>query len=332
MNEISLPPLSHPEIISREVCYTVRLYLAIWSDLNDEQRELVMQHLRICAACMGEHYLYENVSHAMTALPVSAPSARVDQAVLAAIAARSRSSSQPAHPAMRPLRPQPLPRTLRAPAASKRGPLRVGGLIAAAAVIVCALFAVLYFTRESNSPQRAFLLPASVTWTGYVLYEVQNGVDKQGQKYSVTTYYNTSNKAMNVETVMGNSLDVVMVSDAHDALGLDMMHHVAQWNANNWAVDESMFNLNELKYELQSNTANYMGMMMFNGQQVYRVHCANNLTMLLGKDYMPVNVLNSNNTPIYQTFRLLLPTQVPNSMWNMSVPSGFQMGTLPAKP
>lgn len=331
MNEISLPPLSHPEVISREVCYIVRLYLAVWSDLDDEQRELVMRHLRLCAACMGEHYLYENVSHAMTSLPASAPSARVDQAVLAAIATHSRNNSKQMDSLMQPLQPPPLPRTLRPRSSSRQGLLRIGGLIAAA-LIVCVLFAALYFTRGSNSPQRAFLLPASLSWTGYVLYEVQSGVDKQGQKYSVTTYYDMSDKHMNVETVIDNSLDVVMVSDAHAALGLDMMHHVAQWNASNWAVDESMFDLSELKRELQSDHSAYMGTMMFDGQKVYRVHCTNNLIMLLNKNYLPVNVLNNNNTPIYQTFKLLTPKQVPDSMWNMNVPSGFQMGTLPAKP
>jgi hypothetical protein len=29
---------------------------------------------------------------------------------------------------------------------------------------------------------------------------------------------------------------------------------------------------------------------------------------------------------------MLHPSQVPDSMWDMSIPPGFQMGTLPAKP
>lgn len=334
MNETHLPPLLVPEVIGRETCYIARLYLGVWADLNEMQRTQVWRHLRVCAACRAEASLYENVNRAMSNLPISTPSTRVDQAVMAAIAARSQGkaiSLQPAHTASRALQASPVP-FARARASRPRGLVRTGGLIAAVAIIAAVLFATLYFTRQASPSQRALLLPASLTWTSYVLYEVQNNVDKRGQEYRTITYYNMSNHDMNVETVMDNSLDVVMISDTRDALGLDMMHHIAQWDASNWAVDESIFDLNSLKRELRANPSAYLGTMTFDGQQVYRILCSNNLTMLLDKDYMPVNVLNAGGAPVYQTLKMLLPSQVPDSMWDMSIPPGFQMGTLPAKP
>jgi hypothetical protein len=58
---------------------------------------------------------------------------------------------------------------------------------------------------------------------------------------------------------------------------------------------------------------------------------------LLDMHYMPVNVLRGavgpgTGRPMYETLQLLSHSQVSDSMWNMSVPPGFQMGTLPTKP
>jgi hypothetical protein len=49
-------------------------------------------------------------------------------------------------------------------------------------------------------------------------------------------------------------------------------------------------------------------------------------------DYMPVNVLQRAGEPVYDTFTLLSSLAVPASMWDMTVPQGFTMGALPAKP
>jgi len=35
---------------------------------------------------------------------------------------------------------------------------------------------------------------------------------------------------------------------------------------------------------------------------------------------------------MYDTVKVIPASQVSSSMWDMSVPRGFQMGTLPAKP
>jgi hypothetical protein len=58
---------------------------------------------------------------------------------------------------------------------------------------------------------------------------------------------------------------------------------------------------------------------------------------LLDMDYMPVNVLQGSASadmakPMYDSLKLMPASEMPTSMWDMSVPSGFRMGTLPAKP
>ena len=120
-------------------------------------------------------------------------------------------------------------------------------------------------------------------------------------------------------------------------LGMDMMHHVAQWNADAWAVDDSVFDLAELRHELQTKSAVYLDKESFQGQEVYRIRCKDGLVMLLDMDYMPVNVLQGSSSsdmakPMYDTLKLMPASQVHASMWNMSVPPGFHMGTLPSKP
>ena len=113
--------------------------------------------------------------------------------------------------------------------------------------------------------------------------------------------------------------------------------HVAQWNADAWAVDDSVFDLAELRHELQTKSAVYLDKESFQGQEVYRIRCKNGLVMLLDMDYMPVNVLQGTSSsdmarPMYDTLKLMPASQVHSSMWNMSVPPGFHMGTLPSNP
>ena len=36
--------------------------------------------------------------------------------------------------------------------------------------------------------------------------------------------------------------------------------------------------------------------------------------------------------PMYDTIKLMLPSQVSNTMWDMIIPQGFHMGTLPPRP
>ncbi len=80
-----------------------------------------------------------------------------------------------------------------------------------------------------------------------------------------------------------------------------------------------------------------LGTEQFHSQEVYRIRCSNGLTLLLNMQYKPVNVLRGavgpgTGSPVYNTVQLLPSSKVPGDMWNMSVPTGFKMGSLPAKP
>ena len=59
--------------------------------------------------------------------------------------------------------------------------------------------------------------------------------------------------------------------------------------------------------------------------------------MLLDMNYMPVNVLQGSSSddvarPMYDTLKLMPTSKMPASMWDMNIPPGFHMGTLPTKP
>ena len=116
-----------------------------------------------------------------------------------------------------------------------------------------------------------------------------------------------------------------------------MMHHVAQWGANDWSVDETAFNLAELRSDMDAHRAVYLDQDVFQGHAVYRIRTRNGLVLLLDMHYMPVNLLRGavgpgTGEPIYNSLVLMPPTHVSSSMWDMSVPAGFHMGTLPKKP
>ena len=121
---------------------------------------------------------------------------------------------------------------------------------------------------------------------------------------------------------------------------MDEMHHVAQENVQGWGIDmsqESLFDLNEVRHELNTHQASYLDTDSFHGIDVYRIRCQNGLVLLLDMHYHPVNILAGavgpgTGEPIYDTVSLLPPAKVPASMWNMQVPAGFKMGVLPAQP
>jgi len=92
-----------------------------------------------------------------------------------------------------------------------------------------------------------------------------------------------------------------------------------------------------LRHELQTKSAVYLDKENFRGQEVYRIHCKDGLVMLLDMNYMPVNVLQGTSNsdmarPMYDSLKLMPSSEMHSSMWDMSVPPGFHMGTLPAKP
>jgi len=217
--------------------------------------------------------------------------------------------------------------------------LRWGAIAAAAiaAVLVLALLAMMHVMPWFGSTPQAFALPANLSWNGFVIYHSEMRIDAHGASYRVNTYYDPGSGRQHVETVMPGSMDVVAVGDGHSVLGMDMMHHVAQWGANDWSVDETAFDLAELRSDLAAHRAVYLDQDVFQGHAVYRVRARNGLVLLLDMHYMPVNVLRGaigpgTGEPIYNSLMLMPPSHVSSSMWNMNVPAGFHMGTLPARP
>jgi len=327
MNSTELPPLPPPGSTGPEVCSVISLYLAVARDLTPYQARIVAGHLQICPECAREQRQMGRATNLIASLEGSEPSARVDQAVMAAIAARSRNQSlSTPQPFMRPATPYRN--------TPSRRPIRVGGLVAAAAVLVVGLFSVLHFVLPGPT-QSAFAVPANVLWDNYVLHHTQTMTDSKGQSYHVESYHDMATDHMNVETTMDGKLDVMVVSDGHQTLGIDMMKHVAQWNADAWSSDDSIFDLIQLRKDLQSGKATYLGKGQFQGKEVYRIRDDTGDVLLLDMQYRPVNVLESASDagkPMYEKLELLKPTQVPDSMWTMTVPAHDKMGTLPPKP
>ncbi len=330
MNNTDLPPLPPPGSAGPEVCSIISLYLAVARDLNPYQAHIVSRHLQTCPECAREQRQVSRATHLIASLEASEPSARVDQVVRAAIAARARNRSLNT--------PPPFMRPARAYRSAPRrsAPARLGGLVAVAAVLVAALLGVLHFVLPGPA-HTAFAVPASISWDHYVIYHSQTMVNSKGQSYHIESYHNMATDHMNVETTMDGKLDVMVVSDGHQALGIDMMNHVAQWNADAWSSNDSIFDLTQLRKDLQSGKATYLGKGQFQGKAVYRIRDDTGEVLLLDMQYRPVNVLEDVGSsgagkPMYDKFELLKPTQVPDSMWSMNVPPNVKMGTLPAKP
>jgi hypothetical protein len=320
MDNTNLPPI--PEgIDDPQSCATVRLYLAVLDDLPPEQVQALYQHIDNCPVCAAELRLLNQATHLVADFAEhseTAPSAHVDQAVMAALAARN---SKPI-----PVLATVQRRTMRKP----KNPLWKVGQIAVAAVLLLSALTAVYFHFQTV---QAFAIPGNVSWSSYVLYHSETLVGAHGTPYHVESYHDLGTDRMHVETTIAGRLDMVVVSDGQNALCMDMMHHVVQWGANGWSVDDSLFDLAALRTDLQANRAVYLGKDHFQGQDVYRIRARNSLILLLNMHYMPVNVLHSSTgEPMYDTLMWLSPTQVSSSVWDMSLPPGFQMGTLPQMP
>ncbi|HEU5230407.1 MAG TPA: hypothetical protein VFU49_21485 [Ktedonobacteraceae bacterium] len=333
MSYSDLPPLPPPDASGADVCAIMRLYIAVAQDITADQLRIVSKHIQTCPLCSREHVHIERATQLLASLEPSTPSARVDQAVMAAIAART---SRQGERKVASLSRRPVSLSDRQ---TRKAPSRMLGTLAAIAALLLMVFVSAHFLSGFfvPGPQAAFALPTNLSWGSYVLYHTQIKKTAQGETYQVSTYHQLATSHMNVETVVNGKIDVMMVTDGDKALGLDMMHHVAQWDAHNWGVDETMFDLTRLRHDLQAGLATYLGTDHFNGQQVYRIRWDKGLVLLLDMQYRPVNVLSGvsgpgTGTPVYNTLRLLLPTQVPASTWSMTIPKGFRMGTLPKAP
>ncbi len=323
MNSTDLPPIPGVGEYGPQVCNTVRLYLAILDDLSPEQVDLLFKHVFTCSTCTAEFQLLNSATRLIEGLPATTPSPRVDAAITALQFDQNRNRTR------KPLHFAP-PR-----GRSVRGISQAA--VAIAAILLFAFLTATHFIALAPSGAKAFELPANLSWNNYVLYHSETRTGANGMVYRVESYHDLGSNHMHIETMADGQLDVVVVGDDHSMLGMDMLHHVAQWNADAWEVDDSLFNLSELRHELQTKSAVYLDKENFRGQDVYRIRCKDGLVMLLDMNYLPVNVIqgaggSSTGEPMYDALKLMPASKMPASMWDMSIPAGFQMGTLPAKP
>jgi anti-sigma factor RsiW len=322
-----VPPIPARGEAGPQGCAVVELYLALLDDLSPEQVQAVYRHLAACEACTQECQRLRRTTRLVASLPASEPAARVDQAILAALAA--------------PMEDQGAPRTRPFPSPGRRkrqARLRLLGQLAAAAVLVLAVLTSIHLlSLAAAGAGSAFALPATLSWSGSVVYHSQTRLAADGTAYQIETYHDLGTGRMHVETVMDDRMDVVVVGDEQAMLGKDMRHHVAQWGAAAWSVDDSALDLAHLRHALQTKSAAYLGTGRFEGQEVYRIRYSNGLVLLLDRQYHPVNLLRGvdgagTGEPIYAVFKLMPMSQVPASMWDMRIPVGFHLGTLPQKP
>ena len=323
MNSTHLPPLPKEGESGSQVCNTVRLYLAVLDDLTHEQVKLLFRHVDTCSACSEELRLMNDATRMVRGLAASAPSRRVDAAIMAL---------QFDQNVMRTRKVMK-----RAPLSGRSIKIISQAVVAIAAILLFMFLTVTHFIAFAPSSAHAFELPANLSWSNYVLYHRETRTGANGMIYHVESYHDLGSNHMHVETVADGHVDIVVVGDDQSMLGMDMLHHVAQWNADAWAVDDSVFDLAELRHELQTKSAIYLDKENFRGQEVYRIRCKDGLVMLLDMNYMPVNVLQGASSsdmarPMYDTLKLMPTSKMPASMWDMSVPPGFHMGTLPSKP
>jgi len=326
-HNLSFRPDISPEDADPRACETTRQYLAVWDDLTTEQRNTVAVHVRACPSCSIEHLAMNQVTRLVATLEVSSPSARVDKAVMEAIAAQSKHGYV--------LHLLPISRQK-----GRTNTFQVAGLLIAAAVVLIATFTTVRFMKTPSSSTGTFLLPTTLSWSAYILYHSQTKIDAKGKRYRVDSYHQLTSGYLNVETVQTGIVDVVLVDDGHNNLGMDEMHHIAQENVQGWGIDtsqESLFDLNEVRHEINTHQASYLDTDQFRGTDVYRIRCENGRVLLLDMSYKPVNLLAGavgpgTGEPIYDTVSLMPLSKVPSSMWDMQVPAGFKMGALPAQP
>ncbi len=319
MMDADLPPLIG-SVYGPAACATVRLYLAVLDDVPPEQAQLVFEHVNSCAECRAELRQLRRVAPLATGSAEFAPPPRVDQVVMAAITLQGQAPRQVF--TRRFMRERHAPWLL---------------LCAAAAVLVVVMMTTLPLLSALFSAPRAFALPANLSWSGYVLYHTETVAGMGGVQYHIDCYHDLGTGLMRVETTAGKDLDIVAVGKGQELLGEDLIHHLAQWGANAWGVDDSLFDLGQLRADLQAHRVVYLGQEMFQGQEVYRIRMRNGLVLLLDTRYLPVNAVQrasgpGTGEPLYETLLMLPATQVPATLWEARVPAGFRVGMLPMHP
>src|SRR5260370_34979771 len=83
MNSTHLPPLPKEGESGPQVCDIVRLYLAVFDDLTPGQVNLLFKHVDRCPACSEAFRLMNDATRRVRDLGASAPSRRLDAAILA---------------------------------------------------------------------------------------------------------------------------------------------------------------------------------------------------------------------------------------------------------
>jgi hypothetical protein len=327
MNNTDLPPLPGARERGPEVCTTIRLYLAVLHDVTSKQASVVFEHVKICSECAAELRVMTLATYLANPADMSPPQ-QVDQAIRAAIAARN-SLHFPEY--LLTLRSLHLHKSSR----TQRILWFVGQ--AAVAVTLLSTLTVMHFFQGSHTTPQAFALPANLSWSGYVLFYHETKIGMKGMQYNVNCFHDLTTGRMHVETIAGSDLDIVVVGDDKTLLGEDLIHHIVQWNAYAWSVDDSVFNLAQLRSDLQTNRALYEGTSVFRDQVVYRIRWKNGLVLLLNTHYWPVNVLRDaygpgTGQPVYAMLTWLKVSQVPGTLWDTSVPVGFRIGELPVRP
>ena len=92
-----MPPLPGIGEVGPQVCATVQLYLGVMDDLTAEQVAIIQEHVRGCPDCARVQGVMQGATRVFGSLPDSMPSSRVDEAVMAAIAARGKRRAQGGH-------------------------------------------------------------------------------------------------------------------------------------------------------------------------------------------------------------------------------------------
>lgn len=332
-NDTNLPSLSAAVARGKVSCAVIRPYLAVFEDLPPDQAQIVLAHVQTCQDCTLELQQFTRANRLVASLSAVAPSARVDRAVLAVIAARGEQARLAQE-----LQQQQQTRLVR-----QRRPPRVlswsGGLAVAAVLVLAAIF----LFRNIILPMQAFAIPANLSWNGYVLHYNYEHANGSGTSYLMDCYQDLGQQKLHAETSMPGQWDIVLVGNQQSMLGKDMMHQVAQENVDGWDLCSPQFNLDSLRTAIQQKQDVYLGKSQFGGQDVYQIRNNNGLILLLDMDYRPVNALqptpSSTGTtshtvyrPLYTQVNLMPSSQVESNLWDRSVPPHFRMGTITSMP
>jgi hypothetical protein len=320
MNKHDLSPLPGRDEKGAQACARIHPYLAIVDELSTEQAYALSEHLTRCTQCARAFQHIQQANRLIATLPESRPSARVDATILTALQQRQRTTAVSAQIHMH--------------APGRRRSSRLTWTLVAASLLVITAGILLRGLLVGGGA--GFRLPPTLSWHGYVLHYIQTRDSSQGQSYQVEVYQDLGTNNMHVESQLPGQFDVVVVSDKATMLGKDMMHHIAQMGSGvaGWMTDGSLFDLDLLRHDLATGNATYLGIGRFQGQKVHQLRMDNGQILLLNMDYLPVNALRNfhgqgTGTLVYRTCQLLLSAQVSDSLWDMQVPSDFQMGPLP---